>query len=480
LKDLKIAQEKLLKVLPYFPLIKALEYTPSRVVNDKIYSLNVSLEVISPLNTLKEIEVKLIPFEYRYFITDYGMREEDYDKVFPKEEIKTIKLQPKGLEREMFNVTFTDLKGGREYLIKAIAKDVVDSTNYEERKTSYIREFENVAKTDKIFVGAHYFTWYRSNLWTTEDGKRRTIHTPLLGRYNSEDLLVFDKHIDWATGHGIDFFVIEWASPYDIFTYNLLDLLKNLQLLNNGQMKFCMTYDLDVSYGLGRLRRTNDGKGNYWFNYVYDMSDEHNAKIFLEDFAYLSQFFEHTQYIKINSKPLIFIYGAMKLKNAENVIAEVRKKYDPFLIGQLVAWYPYGEIENRIIPLFPLFNGVYAYNMVSGQWKGEELIYHVEQEFKRFKEIANKYDKVFIPHVEPGYNDSAARENYLIVERSPEFLKKYCQMSLKFLDPKLRAILVATFNEWYEDQEIEPATDYKEGPFTYLQVIRDTLSGTSK
>jgi archaellum component FlaC len=178
LDDLKITQEKLLKLLPYFPLIKTLYYKPSKVVNDKIYDLSVTLEVISPLNTLKEIEVKLIPVEYRYFITDYGMREEDYDKVFPKEEIKKIKLQPKGLEREMFNVTFTDLKGGKEYLIKAIAKDVADGTNSEERKTPYIREFENIAPLDDMTVIADYYVWYgwppSYAAWRDETGKKIT------------------------------------------------------------------------------------------------------------------------------------------------------------------------------------------------------------------------------------------------------------------------------------------------------------------
>ena len=51
-EDLRTANDKLLKLLPYFPLIKDLNWQPTKVVNDKIYSLRVSLEVISPLNTL--------------------------------------------------------------------------------------------------------------------------------------------------------------------------------------------------------------------------------------------------------------------------------------------------------------------------------------------------------------------------------------------------------------------------------------------
>mgnify|MGYP001095091950 CR=1 FL=1 len=47
-EELRSTKERLLKLLPYFPLIRDLSWNPSRVVNDKVYSLNVSLEVISP------------------------------------------------------------------------------------------------------------------------------------------------------------------------------------------------------------------------------------------------------------------------------------------------------------------------------------------------------------------------------------------------------------------------------------------------
>jgi len=124
LEDLKLTQEKLQKVLPYFPLILKFYWKPTKVINDKIYDINIGFEVASPLNSLREVEVMLIPVEYRYFITKYGMREEDYNKVFPKEEVRSIKIKPRNLEREMFSVDLEDLKGGREYIVKARVEDV--------------------------------------------------------------------------------------------------------------------------------------------------------------------------------------------------------------------------------------------------------------------------------------------------------------------------------------------------------------------
>jgi hypothetical protein len=459
------------------PSIVNLSWVPTRENLDKIYDINVTFVARDDKSPIAYAELHFVPVEYYYMIEKYGMRPEDYPKVFPPDKERVLVLTPidgkfDSLE-EKFSVPIKDIVGGREYRIVALVRDSAGNEKMVEMKTPYIRQFENIAKTDDLLIGAHYFAWYATNSWV-RDGKKTTVHTPLLGHYTSEDPLIFDKHIDWATGHGIDFFIIEWASPNVWVSKNLKDnLLKNSQLLNSGQIKFCITYDLDAGSELGRLLKTNEGKGNYG----YDMNNDYNAKIFLEDFSYFSQFFKHPQYLKIDGKPVVFIYGAMKLRNAESVISKVREKYDPFLVGQLVDWSLPEVIENRIAPLFPLFDGVYAYNMVGGNpGKGEEFIDYVAQRFTMFKEISERYGKFFIPHVEPGFNDSAIRSHYLIVERSPEFFKKYCKMSLRFLDPKLRMILVTSFNEWHEDQEIEPAIDYEGGPFTYLQVIRDSLA----
>ncbi|MCC5997907.1 MAG: glycoside hydrolase family 99-like domain-containing protein [Thermofilum sp.] len=464
--------------------IVGLNWTPTRVVLDKIYDINVTFTARDDKTPIAYAELRFIPVEYYYMVEKYGMRPEDYPKVFPPDKERVYNLTPidgkfDSLE-ENFSVQIKDIVGGREYKIVALVRDLAGNEKIEEVKTPYIRQFENVAKTDDLLIGVHYFAWYATNSWI-RDTKKTTVHTPLLGMYTSEDPLIFDKHADWATGHGIDFFIIEWASPNDWTSKNLKDnILKNSYLLKSDQIKFCITYDLDVSSELGRLLKTNDGKGNNWFNYGFDMNNNYNVKIFLEDFSYFSQFFEHPQYLKIDGKPLVFIYGAMKLRNAESVISEVREKYNPILIGQLVAWYPQEEIKNRIVPLFPLFDGVYAYNMVGGDpGKGEDFIDYVAQQFSIFKEISERYNKFFIPHVEPGYNDSAIRNPYLIIERSPQFFKKYCQTSLRFLDPKLRMILVTSFNEWHEDQQIEPAVDYKDDPFIYLRVIKDYLVGKS-
>lgn len=46
----------------------------------------------------------------------------------------------------IFSGEFFNLKVGREYLIEAIPKDLAGNVSSEERKTTNIREFENLGK----------------------------------------------------------------------------------------------------------------------------------------------------------------------------------------------------------------------------------------------------------------------------------------------------------------------------------------------
>ncbi len=53
-------------------------------MNDKIYDIRVEMRV-KDADQLKLLKLKLIPVEYDYFISSYGMRQEDYPVVFPNE-----------------------------------------------------------------------------------------------------------------------------------------------------------------------------------------------------------------------------------------------------------------------------------------------------------------------------------------------------------------------------------------------------------
>ena len=76
------------------------------------------------------------------------------------------------------------------------------------KRTGYIRQFENFSARVNLLVGAIYLLCGgRIIIWSDYYGSDR----PLLGYYSSNRREVVEKHVDWATGHGISFFLINWS-----------------------------------------------------------------------------------------------------------------------------------------------------------------------------------------------------------------------------------------------------------------------------
>jgi hypothetical protein len=478
LEDLKLSQDKLLKILPYFPLIRNLSWRPSRVVNDKIYDLEVSLEVISPLNTLTEVEVSLIPVEYEYFITRYGMSREDYHKAFPPEETKIIKLKPAGLERETFNVEFKDIIGGREYLIKAVAKDVADSINSEERKTPYIRQFESLGRLlcDKgIIVSAVYEPWNMEGVPMKDD-------VPLLGRYLPSDDIVQWKHIDWATGYGINVFYVDGGFWEE-------DKIKGMEgtvisgLMGKG-MKCAATWGwLWEAYF---KRGSNDVNLPDW---VVDLGNEYNKEQFKKVLTPLitAEFLNHYNYHKINGRPVIHFYDAIALIN-EGKAVEDAKKYikgnkgiDIFLVGGILPNIPARPndphtsylLSKKDIESYEAFTGWAGFHNRSRQeWVDNyEDLYN--QHLAVWYEFTKKEDRSFIPTIIPGFDNSYSwgPPGLPPIERSPEKFMGRLKIASRYLDSP-RIIRIDTWNDFGEWSYVEPT---QKEAFTYLEKLREVL-----
>jgi hypothetical protein len=477
LEDLKLTQEKLLKLLPYFPLIRNLSWRPSRVVNDKIYDLEVYLEVISPLNTLAEVEVSLIPVEYDYFITRYGMRREDYPKVFPPEETKTIKLKPAGLERETFNVEFKDIIGGREYQIYAAVKDSSGGFRKEAIKTPYVRQFENIAVNDGMIVIADYYAWYEipempGNHWRGVNDEKIHLQNPLLGEYSSGDPIVISKHIDWAMGYGIDAFSISWWTTgndertWDYHSIKNIEALIENPLIND--IRFCILYENN-----GRLRISNPhDPPTRW---VVDLDDQFNRRRIEEDLEFLARkFFQHPSYLKIRNRPVVdFDYTIPFRGDVEGVFAEARSILHKLgvniylindLMGRSTGPYDeneYGVNETHFRKITEAFDCISASNFPGAYDDVDKDIQFVERVYKAWREYADLHGKDFIPAVWPGHQSLA---------RTSERLKRQIEIAKKFA--KLNVVSIISFNEWITGHQIEPSSEEK---FKYLESLRQSI-----
>ena len=464
-------------VNPTLPSIDNLNWTPVRENLDKIYDINVTFIARDDKTPISYAELHFIPVEYYYMIQKYGMRPEDYSKVFPPDKERDFILTPvdgkfDSLE-ESFSVPIKDIVGGREYKIVALVRDLAGNNKTMEVKTPYIRQFENIAKTDNITVIVPYYLWYRRNLSNWRDGHK---YMPLLGEYRSDDPIVMSKHIDWATGHGIDVFAVSWTG-YESGDVKYFD--DNLKLLFN------ITLSKDINIMIlyespGRLKTT----GNPSAPWEKDLSDEENLKTLLEDFKYLSRnYFNKENYFRIDGHPVVYIYDsaafigdvAGAIEKLRNVVR--KEGYDIFLISDHV--HPYVLPGSNLIweERAKQFDGITSWlggysgegNYLGGSYETQLQILYSE-----WGKWAKENSKKLIPFTTPEFDNryvNWGNPNSIPLERSPEKFETRLRIILSYTDnPKI--IMLGTFNDFFESTTLEPAREYG---FEYLSLLKEIL-----
>ncbi|RSN74281.1 hypothetical protein, partial [Candidatus Methanodesulfokora washburnensis] len=316
-------------VNPTLPSIVNLSWTPTRENLDKIYDINVTFTARDDKTPISYAELRFIPVEYTYMIEKYGMRPEDYPKVFPPDKERNFVLTPvdgkfDSLE-EKFSVPIKDIVGGREYKIVALVRDLAGNEKMVEVKTPYIRQFENFGKElyDKgIIVAAHYYNWYTPGQGIPKDLPDK----PLLGLYYSDDNIVFNKHVDWATGHGINVFLFPYPyhNPKVAFIGLEKTFKKNMEadLFNQIKFSFCSTF-LDET-----------GKPP---PYNFDNPEVKEAFVkAVEDL--ISNYTSLPNYWKVDGKPVIVTWSTHAYQSKEGNIKDAFEKVgsnkDIYIIGE--------------------------------------------------------------------------------------------------------------------------------------------------
>lgn len=320
-----------------------------------------------------------------------------------------------------------------------------------------IREYENIAVTDAVQVGAYYYPWYGANGRHWNDGVPRE---PALGRYDSADEQTVNRHIDWATGHGIDFFAVSWWGPESFEDAVLRASFLPADL--SAEIGFAIMYETT-----GRLR-DRDGE--------FDL-EARNRERLVDDFRYLAEtFFDAPNYVRIDGRPVVFIYLSRIMTGdlvagleAVRVAVQEECGVEPFLIGDEVYWHA-PSVERLSV-----FDGVTPYNMHTSvpdvaEWFSREL----PGKYEEWRAASESADVLFVPGVIPGFNDSAVRPEarHPTIPRNTALFEEQIRLALDASDDEQPIIMLNSWNEWHEDTAIEPAEDFG---LTYLEVLRQVL-----
>ncbi len=292
-------------------------------------------------------------------------------------------------------------------------------------------------------VMAFYYPWYgtaggpsgarRVLHWGRIDEEKKDIrastHYPSIGAYDSHDEKVIDTHSKWARQAGIDTLIVSWWGHGD-FTDRAMDEI--LAGCERNALKACIYYET--------------------------VPRPQTARTAAEDIVKLLQKYGgHPAHLKVNGKPVVFIYGRavgeLGLTGWLEAVRIVNQKYEPGVVA-IGDQFSFGAAR--------VFDGVHTYNTAGSlrRMEPDEAKQWASGRYRSWVQLANGADKICAITVIPGYDDTKIREPGLAVERYGGRLYRVQWEQAIEADPHW--ILITSFNEWHEGSEIEPSLEYKD------------------
>jgi hypothetical protein len=446
------------------PTIENLKWTPTRIQNDKVYDGNISFDVKNKNSPPSEVELDFAPL----------FPSQIPKAAIPTEDQRSYALKPVSTVAETNTMSFSQdiagLKGGKQY--RAIVT-ITESTGNEilgYADTPYVREFENISGKSQVLTGAHwmpFFAGFGSGGW---ENWNTSNSTPLLGEYDSGDDLVISKQIDWAAGHRIDFFTLDWfgtrtiTTPYFYWsTRNIESFLKN-ELLQD--FRFMIMFDSSIL-----VSEQSQLELRQW-----NVDDNANRKILQDGFGYIvDNYFPHSSYLKISGRyPLYFWASISWVGNVKNLLDSLRsiaksRGYEPYFIGDPVQFYhPNSDRVNPWDAVTQFENYSITNPSIDRNVEATTDYY-----YREWSSMAKSLGVNFIPSVLPGFH-RLSNPDWPVLPKSTDRLRNQIDIAMKYLDPRIRLAFITTFNDWTENTQIEPSV---EDGFKYLQTLRDTLAG---
>jgi hypothetical protein len=289
-------------------------------------------------------------------------------------------------------------------------------------------------------VLAFYYGWYGNPTtsrrwihWENVDPKQKQIgnstHWPELGAYDSHDPRVVDQHCRWANEAGITGFIVTWWGQKDFHDKGLPALLAAAQKTG-----------LNITV---------------YFETAHPDRGEARANAVRDVLYLLEKYGQHPAWLKVNGKPVVFVYGrAVKelgLNGWQSVIAEVHRQYPP---GALFI----GDKISR--EAAAVFDGVHTYN-ITGAIAGKsaaEIRAWARKKFPQQVATAGAH-RIACVTIIPGYDDSK------LGRPAPRpITARHNGDTYRALWPEAVAanpdwILITSWNEWHEGSEIEPSAE---------------------
>jgi hypothetical protein len=266
---------------------------------------------------------------------------------------------------------------------------------------------------------AYYYAWWDQSTFG------QTLYRPEQA-YNSDDAGTIQRHVREAQSAGINGFVLSWYGNGDRTDHNLSQLL-------------------DVGQSTGFHSTIHFETPHFWG------ADDVVAQLR----GFYAAHASHPGLLRYEGRPVIFFWRASTFDNA--TWNAIRAHVDP---GHNAVWIADGDDFG--ILRGDAWDGISPYAIAWSANPARQLPNWAS------KAQAVAPDKLWIPPVSPGCNDTAARATTCSRERAGGAYYQSTWDGALASGPQW-AIIVSTFNEWMESTQIEPSVQYGD---QYLQITR--------
>lgn len=318
---------------------------------------------------------------------------------------------------------------------------------------------DDPSETERL-VGAHYYPWYEMHgghrNWTD-----RTPSTPALDEYGATDPDVIDRHLTWCLEYGIDWLSVSWWGPKSGTDVALDEAVVEANQFDD--VAFSILYET-----VGRLEE-----------FDYDLDDPAARERLRDDLRYIDETYVHREnYLHLDDRPVVFFYVANLLRGDleaafEAITGDIG--VDPYVLADV----PFGTPPDTY-PVTRVADAITTYNPYAARPDIESVFHELYDRGNKVMHLGAETANVgFIPTVIPGYDDTEIpdyqRADNPVLSPSPERYERVCEQVTPHL-ADAKAVLVTSFNEWYEDTQVEPSETYATA---YLEVTAEKLAAGS-
>lgn len=294
-----------------------------------------------------------------------------------------------------------------------------------------------------------YYPWYgnpevaggsgRWSHWQDVDPQAKKIgtstHYPVLGAYDSHEPNTIRQHCQWSVEANIHGWIVSWWGHGHFTDQALQRILETV----------CPALQITVYYETVPNPKTP-------------------ASAAADIVRLLRKYGDHPRWLRVNGKPVVFIYG--------RAVGEIGVKGWQEVIGLVEKDYPGGAFfqGDRFSPeAVRVFHGLHTY-ITAGQLRGkspDEVRAWCRETFPGWVKLARDAGKQVALTVIPGYDDTKIRKPGLVVERFDG--QSFAIQWEEAIAAQPDWILVTSFNEWHEGSEIEPSVEHGH---KYLELTR--------